>query len=79
MKLKTVAIFMHGGHSNQGKSMTLKQFAGVAGCVRNFMLTQNCRPRTSEFWPKFTLMLEQQIKLVLNSDQLHDWKKTVIY
>ena len=64
MKFKTVAIFMHGEHSNQEKSMTFRQFASVAGRVRSFMLAQKRRSRTSGFWPKFTFPLEQQTKFV---------------
>ena len=33
IKLKTVSTFMHGGHSNQGKSMIFRQFAIIASCV----------------------------------------------
>ena len=58
MKFKTVAIFIHGGHSNQEKSVIFRQFASTAGCVQ-----------------KFTLLLEQEIKFVLNPEKffLTEW------
>ena len=37
MKLKTVAIFIAGGHFNEVKSMTFRRLASVAGCVQSFM------------------------------------------
>ena len=45
--------------------MIFKQFGSVASCVRSFMIAQKCRPRSSEFWPKFHFQLEKQIKFVL--------------
>ena len=64
MKFKTGAIYIRGGHSNQGKSMIFRQFASTTGCVRSFILAQKCRPIISEFCPKFTSLLKQQIKCV---------------
>ena len=49
------------------KSMTLRQYASVVGCARSFMLAQKYRLKISEFWPKFTFLLVQQIKIVLIS------------
>ena len=46
--------------------MILRQFASIASCVQSFMLAQKCRHRISEFWPKFTFQMEQQIRLLLN-------------
>ena len=46
--------------------MTFKQFESVASCISSFMLAQKRRPRISEFRPKFTFLLEQQIKFILS-------------
>ena len=46
--------------------MIFSQFACVAGCVQSFMLALKCRIGISEFWPKLTILLEHQIKFVLN-------------
>ena len=40
----------------------LRQFACIVGCVQILMLAQKCRIRISEFWPRLTFLLEQQIK-----------------
>ena len=32
---------MHGEHSNKEKSINFRQFACIAGCMRNFKLAQN--------------------------------------
>ena len=45
MEFKTVANFIHEGHSNQEKSITFKLFASKAGCVRSSMLVQKCISR----------------------------------
>ena len=44
----------------------IRQFACIADYVRSFMLTQKCRPRISEFGPKFACQLKRQIKFVLS-------------
>ena len=67
IKLKTVAIFMHGGHFNQEKSMIFRQFASEACCVQSFMLAQKCKVEISEFWPKLTFLPGQQTKYVCNT------------
>ena len=75
MKFKTTAIVIHGGHFNQGNSMIFRQFASVAGCERSFILAQTCGPRISEFWPKPTFLLEQQIKSFhIGLNQPKRWK-----
>ena len=70
MKFKTVEISINGGHFNKEKIMIFKQLASVAGCVQSFMLAQKCRPRISEYWPKFIFLLEKQIKIYLNPKYL---------
>ena len=65
VKLKTVATFMTGGHFNQEKSMIFRQLASITCCVQSFMLAQKRRLEISEFWPKSTFLLEQQIKCIL--------------
>ena len=67
IKSKTCASFIDGVHSNQGKSISFRQFVSAAGCtcVRSFMLVQLCKPRILNFWPKFTFLLERQMKFVL--------------
>ena len=52
--------------------MIFRQHASVAVCVQSLMLAQKCRPRISEFWPKFTFLLEQQIKFVLMPNEIAD-------
>ena len=58
---------MHGRPFSQEKSIIFRQFACATGCVQCFMLAQQCGIRISEFWRKFTFLLDQQIKLVLIS------------
>ena len=41
------------------------QFACSAGCVQIFTLTQKCKIRISEFWPKLTFLLKKQTKFVV--------------
>ena len=48
--------------------MIFRQFARITGCVRNVMLAQKYGPRISEFCSKFTFLLEQETKSVLNCD-----------
>ena len=49
MKFKTVAIFIPGGHSSQGKSMIFRHFESRAGYVRSFILARKCRTTISQF------------------------------
>ena len=67
MKSETVASLIHEEHSNQGKSTIFGQFDNITGYLRGFMLAQKCGTRISKFLPKFTFLLEQQIKVVVNS------------
>ena len=67
IKFKSIITFIHGGDFSQEKSMIFRQFAHAAGCVESFMLAQQCGISFSEFWLKFTFLLDQQIQLVLIS------------
>ena len=66
MKFKTIAIFIHGGHFNQEKSVIFRQFASVAGCVRSFMLQKNKDPLFLNLGQNSFSLLEQ-VKLFLIS------------
>ena len=45
--------------------MPFGQLANVADCMQSVMSAQKCRHKISEFWPKFTSIIEQQTKFVL--------------
>ena len=55
--------------------MILRQFANVAGCVRSFMLAQKYKIGISGFWPKLTVLLEQQIILFRLNKSLFAYRR----